>query len=98
MWKLRGRWGVVSLREGRGGWEERGDPGLSRQRAAVGQGSTLSEVFHASYQRLVVQMYGVVGDISQAEDLVQEAFVRAAAAGNRFRRAENHEPGCVRPR
>ena len=58
-------------------------------RADVGQG--LSEVCHASYRRLVVQMYGVVGDISEAEDLVQEAFVRAAAAGNRFLRADNHE-------
>ena len=59
------------------------------RRADVGQ--ELSEVFHACYRRLVVQMYGVVGDISEAEDLVQEAFVRAAAAGNRFLLAENHE-------
>ena len=36
-------------------------------------------------------MYGVVGDSGEAEDLVQEAFVRAAAAGNRFLRADNHE-------
>jgi RNA polymerase sigma-70 factor, ECF subfamily len=75
-------------------WAE--EVGLSKEilafpppRADVGQG--LSEVCHASYRRLVVQLYGVVGDISEAEDLVQEAFVRAAAAGNRFLRTDNHE-------
>lgn len=52
---------------------------------------TLSEVFDASYRRLVVQLYGVVGDICEAEDLVQEAFVHATAAGRRFLRADNHE-------
>ncbi len=48
-------------------------------------------VFAASYRRLVVQLYGVVGDASEAEDLVQEAFVRAYAAGSRFTRVENPE-------
>jgi RNA polymerase sigma-70 factor (ECF subfamily) len=51
----------------------------------------LSDVFAASYRRLVVQMYGVVGDAAEAEDLVQEAFVRASAAGHRFIKADNHE-------
>ena len=36
-------------------------------------------------------MYGVVGDFTEAEDLVQEAFVRAAASGERFIRVDNHE-------
>ena len=49
------------------------------------------EIFDVSYRRLVVQLYGVVGDFVEAEDLVQEAFVRAAAAGRRFLRVENHE-------
>jgi len=52
---------------------------------------TLSEVFEGSYRRLVVQLYGVVGDICEAEDLVQEAFVRATAAGKRFLGAGNPE-------
>src|SRR6187397_1117141 len=51
----------------------------------------LSEVFSASYRRLVVQLYGVTGDAAEAEDLVQEAFVRAAAAGTRFTKVDNHE-------
>jgi RNA polymerase sigma-70 factor (ECF subfamily) len=53
--------------------------------------AVLSDVFAASYRRLVVQMYGVVGDVGEAEDLVQEAFVRASAAGQRFARVDNHE-------
>jgi RNA polymerase sigma-70 factor (ECF subfamily) len=53
--------------------------------------AVLSAVFAASYRRLVVQLYGVVGDASEAEDLVQEAFVRASAAGRRFTRVDNHE-------
>ena len=51
----------------------------------------LREVFEGSYRRLVVQLYAVTGDSAEAEDLVQEAFVRAAAAGGRFLKVENHE-------
>ena len=51
----------------------------------------IEAVFTASYRRLVVQLYGVVGDANEAEDLVQEAFVRAYAAGRRFARVENPE-------
>lgn len=52
---------------------------------------SVDQVFHASYRRLVVQLYGVVGDMTEAEDLVQDAFVRASAAGRRFLRVHNHE-------
>lgn len=51
----------------------------------------LEDVFYASYRRLVVQLYGVVGDRAEAEDVVQEAFVRAVAAGQRFTRTANPE-------
>ena len=51
----------------------------------------LDAAFHGSYRRLVVQLYGVVGDLGEAEDLVQEAFVRAAASGRRFARLDNPE-------
>ena len=51
----------------------------------------LDEAFQRSCRRLVVQLYGVVGDLGEAEDLVQEAFVRAAAAGRRFARVDNAE-------
>jgi RNA polymerase sigma-70 factor (ECF subfamily) len=52
---------------------------------------SLRDVFDASYRRLVVQLYGVTGSFDEAEDVVQEAFVRAAAAGRRFLRVDNHE-------
>jgi RNA polymerase sigma-70 factor (ECF subfamily) len=51
----------------------------------------LAEVFTLSYRRLAMQLYGVVGNLAEAEDLVQEAFVRAAAAGARFHRVDNPE-------
>ena len=41
----------------------------------------LREVFEGSYRRLVVQLYAVTGDSAEAEDLVQEAFVRARGRG-----------------
>jgi len=53
--------------------------------------ASLEQVFELSYRRLAVQLYGVVGNLPEAEDLVQEAFVRAAAAGARFRRVDNPE-------
>lgn len=53
--------------------------------------TSLRDVFDASYRRLVVQLFGVTGSMDEAEDLVQEAFVRAAATGRRFARVENPE-------
>ena len=59
--------------------------------APIDSVASLAEVFELSYRRLAMQLYGVVGNLAEAEDLVQEAFVRAAAAGGRFRRVENPE-------
>jgi len=49
------------------------------------------EVYEASYRRLLAQAYAVAGDRVEAEDAVQEAFARAVAAGDRFRRVDNPE-------
>jgi RNA polymerase sigma-70 factor (ECF subfamily) len=62
-----------------------------RRRETAREPDVLREVFEGSYRRLVVQLYAVTGDSVEAEDLVQEAFVRAAAAGRRFFKVENHE-------
>jgi RNA polymerase sigma-70 factor, ECF subfamily len=45
-----------------------------------GQGmdeSTFDEFYAASYRRLVGQIYGMCGNLAEAQDCVQEAFVRA---------------------
>ena len=57
----------------------------------LGDPVSLRDVFDASYRKLVVQLYGVTGTFDEAEDVVQEAFVRAAASGRRFQRVENPE-------
>lgn len=51
----------------------------------------LREVYAASYRRLVVQMLALCGDRAEAEDAVQEAFVKAIGQGSRFARLDNPE-------
>ena len=53
--------------------------------------AALGRVYDASYRRLVGQLYGVRGDLAEAEDVVQEAFERAVAQGRRFDRLDNPE-------
>lgn len=48
-------------------------------------------VYDTSYRRLVGQLYGVCGDLSDAEDVVQEAFARAVAQPRRFAKVDNPE-------
>ncbi|MGH3504229.1 MAG: RNA polymerase sigma factor [Nocardioidaceae bacterium] len=49
------------------------------------------DIYDASYRRLVGQLFVVVGDLATAEDVVQEAFVRAVAHAHSFRRTDNPE-------
>ncbi len=51
--------------------------------------------FAAAYARLVRQLFAVVGDVGEAEDVVQEAFARAAVRWQRIRGYHNPE-GWVR--
>ena len=37
----------------------------------------LDQLYQASYRRLFVQMYAICGDVAEAEDAVQDAFVAA---------------------
>lgn len=41
------------------------------------ESAELAQLYDASYRRLVVQLYAVCGDLADAEDAVQEAFVTA---------------------
>ncbi|HEY3014711.1 MAG TPA: SigE family RNA polymerase sigma factor [Nocardioides sp.] len=49
------------------------------------------DVYETSYRRLVTQLVGTCGDVSTAEEVVQEAFVRAIAHGAAFSRTDNPE-------
>jgi RNA polymerase sigma-70 factor, ECF subfamily len=49
------------------------------------------QVYAASYRRLVGQLYGVCGDLGEAEEVVQEAFARAVQHERKFVRADNPE-------
>jgi len=51
----------------------------------------LDELYSASYRRLVVQLYAICGDLSEAEDAVQEAFVIALRKHRQLERVENPE-------
>jgi RNA polymerase sigma-70 factor (ECF subfamily) len=51
----------------------------------------LREVYAASYSRLVGQLVGVTGDPAEAEDVVMEAFARAAARLDDFADVDNPE-------
>jgi RNA polymerase sigma-70 factor (ECF subfamily) len=49
------------------------------------------EVYDASYPRLVVQLFALCGDLADAEDAVQEAFVAALGKGRGFAHVDNPE-------
>lgn len=51
----------------------------------------IHELYTASYQRLVLQLYPVTGDLGEAQEVVQEAFVKLLAAPGRVSRLENPE-------
>jgi RNA polymerase sigma-70 factor (sigma-E family) len=48
-------------------------------------------VYDASYRRLVVQLFALSGDQAEAEDVVQEAFVKAIGQASRFAHLDNPE-------
>ncbi len=51
----------------------------------------LDELYDASYRRLVVQLYALCGDLADAEDAVQEAFVTALRKRSDFARVSSPE-------
>jgi RNA polymerase sigma-70 factor (ECF subfamily) len=52
---------------------------------------SLHDLYDGSYRRLVGQLYTVCGSLSEAEDAVQEAFVRAVEKPRRFAAVDNPE-------
>jgi RNA polymerase sigma-70 factor (ECF subfamily) len=57
----------------------------------VSGSTSLHEVYDASYGRLVLQLYALCGNAADAEDAVQEAFVKAIGQGRAFDRVLNPE-------
>ena len=55
----------------------------------------IDELYTATYQRLVVQLYAICGDLADAEDAVQEAFVTVLRKRGDFARVSNPE-GWIR--
>lgn len=51
----------------------------------------IQELYAASYRRLLGQLIGVTGSVAEAEDVVQEAFVRGLDHPRRLLNAENPE-------
>ena len=51
----------------------------------------LDELYAASYRRLVVQLFAICGDLADAEDAVQEAFVTAIRRRRELTRVYNPE-------
>ncbi|MET0997621.1 MAG: RNA polymerase sigma factor [Marmoricola sp.] len=51
----------------------------------------LDALYNASYRRLVVQLFAICGDLADAEDAVQEAFVTAIRKHRELARVANPE-------
>jgi RNA polymerase sigma-70 factor (ECF subfamily) len=49
------------------------------------------DFYHASFRRLTAQVYAMIGNRDEAEECVQEAFVRAWAHRRKLDRAEHPE-------
>jgi RNA polymerase sigma-70 factor (sigma-E family) len=56
----------------------------------------LGELYGACYRRLVTRLYPVTGDLTEAEDVVQEAFIRALTWPRRFREVDSPEAWLFR--
>lgn len=58
-----------------------------------GRGETegIDALYAASYRRLVVQMYAICGDLTDAEDAVQDAFITAIRKRRTLRSVDNPE-------
>jgi RNA polymerase sigma factor (sigma-70 family) len=57
----------------------------------VGAEDSVRQAYEAYYRRLVTQVFGLVGDLAEAEDAVHEAFARVLASPRSFLRADDAE-------
>ncbi|GIG85660.1 RNA polymerase sigma factor [Plantactinospora endophytica] len=68
---------------------ERGGRATGRDRGAVDE--AMGELYHACYRRLVAQVYAFTTDLTEAQDVVQEAFARAIARPQGLADVDNPE-------
>jgi RNA polymerase sigma factor (sigma-70 family) len=52
---------------------------------------TVRQAYEVHYRRLVAQVFGLIGDLAEAEDAVQEAFARVLASPRSFINADDSE-------
>ena len=57
----------------------------------MGDDESLCDLYDGCYRRLVGQLYAICGNLGEAEDAVQEAFVRAVEKPRRFAKVDNPE-------
>jgi RNA polymerase sigma factor (sigma-70 family) len=57
----------------------------------MAQNESLRDLYDGCYRRLVGQLYAICGNLGEAEDAVQEAFVRAVEKPRRFAAVDNPE-------
>ena len=78
---------------------ESADGARTRTQAGQRREQALGELYHACYRRLVAQVYAFTTDLTEAQDVVQEAFARALARPRRpGRRGHARRRGCARSR
>jgi DNA-directed RNA polymerase specialized sigma24 family protein len=57
----------------------------------MADGDTVRELYEGCYRRLVGQLFAICGNLGEAEDAVQEAFVRAVEKPQRLAQLDNPE-------
>jgi RNA polymerase sigma-70 factor (ECF subfamily) len=57
----------------------------------MGEQESLRDLYDGCYRRLVGQLSAICGNVGEAEDAVQEAFVRAVEKPRRFAEVDNPE-------
>ncbi|MEU5563415.1 SigE family RNA polymerase sigma factor [Micromonospora musae] len=65
------------------------EPHAAAPTASDETGPCFDEIYRHHFQSLVVQLYAFVGDMSEAQDLVQEAFSRAWPRWDRIARYDD---------
>jgi RNA polymerase sigma factor (sigma-70 family) len=67
------------------------DEAVDQGRAPVDADEAVRQAYQLYYGRLVAQVFGLIGELTEAEDAVQDAFARVLAAPRSFLDAEEPE-------